>query len=161
MSKRRKIDIISLGPKAPKTADELADGFKCKDPKCPCKGRRFTDLTIEERDQVRMFPSGASRDTEEGKLDYEGYLSPLVLKRYAEYMQKHQTRSDGSKRASDDWQQGIPKDVYAKSLLRHVMDFWLCHRKPGQYARETLAEALCAIIFNAMGYLYNLLEGKE
>lgn len=110
---------------------------------------------------MRRFESGATRDTDEGKLDFEAFLSPLVLKRYAEYMHRHRRRSDGTMRAGDDWQQGIPKDEYAKSLLRHLLDFWLCHRQRGSAARETVTEALCGIIFNAMGYLYNLLEGKE
>jgi len=37
-------------------------------------------------EKVRTFDTGATRDTEDGKLDYEGFLSGRVLKRYAEYM---------------------------------------------------------------------------
>jgi len=32
---------------------------------------------------MRQFESGATRDTEDGKLDYEGFLSPAVLLRFA------------------------------------------------------------------------------
>ncbi|KKK53952.1 hypothetical protein LCGC14_3089650, partial [marine sediment metagenome] len=34
-------------------------------------------------EKVRTFDSGANRSSEEGKLDFEGFLSPLVLERYA------------------------------------------------------------------------------
>jgi hypothetical protein len=33
--------------------------------------------------------STATRDDDKDKLDYEASLSPLVLKRYVEYMKKH------------------------------------------------------------------------
>ena len=39
--------------------------------------------------KIRTFETGATRDTELGKLDYEGFLSPTVLKAYAEYLNKH------------------------------------------------------------------------
>ena len=110
---------------------------------------------------IRRFESGATRDTDEGKLDFEAYLSPLVLLRYAQYMQKHQTRSDGTKRAGDDWQAGMPKAEYMKSMLRHVFDVWLHYRNHGDMAREDLETALCAVIFNVMGYLFNELEGLD
>jgi hypothetical protein len=113
-----------------------------------------------KRQGVRTFESGATRDTEDGKLDFEAYLSPGVLLRYAQYMQKHQTRSDGTQRDGDDWQQGMPKDVYAKSMLRHLMDFWMIHRDYDA-ARDDIETALCAIIFNAMGYLFNELMSYD
>ena len=46
----------------------------------------------------RTFDTGASRDTEAGKLDFEGFLSPPVLERYAEYLNKHRVMADGSTR---------------------------------------------------------------
>jgi hypothetical protein len=108
-----------------------------------------------EASTVRLFESGATRDTEDGKLDFEAYLSPLVLLRYAEYMQLHQTRSDGTQRAGDDWQQGMPTDVYMKSLMRHVLDLWLLHREHNGVASNDIQTVLCAVIFNAMGLLFN------
>jgi hypothetical protein len=112
-------------------------------------------------DVIRMFASGATRDTREGKLDFEAYLSPLVLVRYAEYMQKHQTRSDGTQREGDDWQKGMGKDVYAESLLRHLIDFWLLNREHEGLATQDIQDALCGVIFNAMGYLFNELTGFD
>ncbi len=100
---------------------------------------------------MRRFETGATRDTDEGKADYEGFLNPLVIKRYGEYMLKHQVQADGALRSSDNWQNGMPKDAYIKSGWRHFLDWWLEHR--GQSSRAGLQDALCALIFNAMGYL--------
>ena len=68
---------------------------------------------------MRKFDSGATRDIVEDKFDFEGFLSPLVLNRYAEYMNKHRKQSDGNLRDSDNWQKGIPMKVYMKSGFRH------------------------------------------
>lgn len=106
---------------------------------------------------VRKFESGATRSSDEGKLDYCGYLCPVVLKQYAEYMQKNETLPDGSRRRSDDWKQGIPTDSYMRSLMRHVMDLWLHHEGHRHLSREPIEDALCAIMFNAMGYLREVL----
>lgn len=107
------------------------------------------------RGSTREFESGASRDTESGKLDYEAFLSPIVLKRYAEFMHKNRKLADGTLRDGDNWQRGIPQNVYIKSLLRHFMDLWMCHRHgtPGD-----IEEVLCAILFNTFGYLFEELK---
>jgi len=104
----------------------------------------------------REFETGATRDTEDGKLDYEGFLSPAVLQRFAEYMHQHRRQSDGTMRDSDNWQRGMPRPVYMKSGLRHTLNWWKLHR--GLAANEGIEDALCAIIFNASGYLFELLE---
>ena len=62
--------------------------------------------------EMREFETGATRDTNDGKLDFEGFLSPLALVRYAEYMNKNRIQADGKVRASDNWQKGIPREVY-------------------------------------------------
>lgn len=104
---------------------------------------------------IRTFDSGATRDTDEGKLDFEGFLSPAVIERYAQYLHKHRKQSNGQLRDSDNWQQGMPKAQYMKSMWRHFVDAWKAHR--GLPIEEGLQDALCAIIFNAMGYLHELL----
>ena len=76
-----------------------------------------------KKSKVRKFESGATRDTDEGKLDFEGFLSPLVLERFARYMHKNRVQSDGSLRDSDNWQNLFGEDHYAvcmKSLWRHL-----------------------------------------
>lgn len=107
---------------------------------------------------IRKFDTGATRDSDKDKLDYEGFLSPIVLRRYAQYMHKNRFQSDGSLRDSDNWQKGIPLDAYMKSGWRHFMDWWLSHRK--QPSREGIEEALCGLLFNTMGYLHELLKSR-
>ena len=108
---------------------------------------------------IRKFNTGATRDVDKDKLDYEGFISPIVLKKYAEYMNKHRIQSNGKLRESDNWQKGIPKNAYMKSLLRHVMDLWLEHR--GYKSRDGIEDALCGIIFNSMGYLFELIKNES
>ena len=118
------------------------------------------DPPLEQRaaQMSREFPTGANRSDASNKLDYEGYLSPLVIQRFGRYMYEHQY---AGARTSDNWQKGIPVTEYLKSLLRHVLDLWLWHRGYGQLATETKEEALCAILFNTQGYLYELLKEKK
>lgn len=111
---------------------------------------------------VRTFETGANRDTDTEKIDYEGFMSPLVIQCFGEYMHKNRHLKDGSYRDSDNWQKFFGdkhKDVCMKSLMRHVMDLWLLHR--GHEAREGIREAICGILFNAQAYLLKVLkEGK-
>lgn len=109
---------------------------------------------------MRKFDTGATREVDDTKLDFEGFLSPLVLHRYAQYMNKHRHQSDGSTRDSDNWQKGIPKKVYMKSGFRHFFDWWANHRKAKSAIKEDVEESLCALIFNASGYLFELLSDK-
>lgn len=108
---------------------------------------------------MREFKTGATRDEDAEKYDLEGFLSPIVLERFAEYMHKHRQQADGKLRDSDNWQKGMPKNAYMKSGLRHVHDWWKEHR--GYPSREGLEAALCAVIFNAMGYLFEILKAKQ
>lgn len=108
---------------------------------------------------IRTFDTGATRDTDEGKFDYEGFISPLVLECYAEYMHDNREQSDGNKRDSDNWQRGIPRQAYMKSGWRHFFDWWKLHR--GYNARETIKVALCGLLFNVMGYLHTLLAEEN
>ncbi len=108
----------------------------------------------------RTFKTGATRDTEQSKLDFEGFLSPLVLKRYAKYLNSHRTMSDGSTRDSDNWQKGIPLNVYMKSAYRHFIDMWMVHRKWCVDHGDFMEDAMCAVLFNVMGYLHERLVRK-
>ncbi len=116
-----------------------------------------TEQAVEDNGVIRTFNTGASRDTSLDKLDFEGFFSPLVMKRFAKYMHHNRQMADGSLRESDNWQKGIPKDVYMKSMFRHFMDVWSAHRGVGQASMEP---SLCALMFNVMGYLHELL-GQE
>jgi len=108
--------------------------------------------------EIRTFDSGATRDSEEGKNDYEGFISPLVIERFGDYMTKHRTQSDGGLRDSDNWQKGMTLDCYMKSGWRHFLDVWKEHRGLG--SREGMEDALCALLFNIQGYLHEYLKKK-
>ena len=120
-----------------------------------------TDLGDWARLGVREFKTGATRSPLQDKLQYEGFFSPLVLRRRAQYMHKHRHQSDGNTRAADNWQKGMPLETYIDSGMRHFIDWWLHHRQYGAVAEEALEEALCALMFNAEGYLYELLKWKN
>lgn len=107
----------------------------------------------------RVFETGANRDTDSDKLKVEGFIDPLVDLRYSQYMHKHRKRPDGTMRAPDNWQKGIPLDAYADSLVRHVLDFRLHNDGYSKLALDkNIEDVLCAIIFNARGYLFELLK---
>lgn len=118
---------------------------------------------------VRQFDTGATRDSDEGKNDYEGYLSPLFLEAFGDYMTEHRVQSDGSVRAADNWQRGIPIQAYRESLIRHTFTAWRIWRgwpvkkeKIGGVLREpTLIEALCGIFFNVQGMAHEHLKGSS
>lgn len=108
---------------------------------------------------MRTFETGATRDGDTGKLDYEGFLSPAVLRRYAEFMHKHRIQPDGNLRAADNWQKGIPEEAYMKSLWRHFMDIWSMWRaEDGHVGSQLWEEALCAALFNVSGLLFESLR---
>lgn len=135
--------------------------------------------------KIRTFENGATRDTEDGKLDFDGFFSPLSMFAYAEYLHGHRIQPDGTVRDSDNWQKGIPLKVYAKSLWRHQMDFWALHRGyfvykermngserthirineitnlPKGWRQVTKEESLCGIIFNSNGYLHEQIKKAQ
>lgn len=113
---------------------------------------------MENKDVVRRFNTGATRDLDENKLDYEGFLSPVVLENYAKYMNKNRKLADGTIRNSDNWQKGFGDDhfdVCMKSLTRHFMDLWMFHR--GFIGRDDIDDAINGILFNAMAYQHQRL----
>jgi len=110
--------------------------------------------------KMRAFDTGATRDTSTGKLSYVKGLSPIVLKCYLQYLDKHRVQSDGNLREFDNWKSGIPQEVYLDSLGRHFISVWLLAQgftDEDNYGPVTMKEALCALIFNASGYLHELL----
>ena len=105
---------------------------------------------------VRVFTTGANRDLDMGKFDYEGFLSPEVLEAFAAYMHKNRVLKDGAMRDSDNWQKGIPPSVYVKSLLRHVMAVWKA-RRAGEL--DHVIDEMCGVLFNIQGLLFETLKG--
>lgn len=111
--------------------------------------------------EPRVFETGATRDGETGKLEYFGFVSPIALKRYCEYMHSHRTQSDGKLRSSRNWRKGIPLEAYEESLGRHVVDTVLHLEGFSGEASEPLEEAICGIIFNAMGLLHEIVLKRK
>jgi len=105
---------------------------------------------------MRQFETGATRNSDVGKYDYEAFLSPSVLEAYGVYMNYNRNTEDGGRREGDNWQLGIKKDTYMKSGFRHFFDWWKFHR--GHAIKEGIVWALCGLMFNAMGYLHELLK---
>lgn len=106
----------------------------------------------------RRFDTGATRDTDVDKLDYEGFEHPSVMRRFAEYMHENRRMRDGSFRDSDNWQKGIPITQYMKSLLRHTFEVWAWVRGDNTIDIE---RALCAVRFNVNGMLFEILGSRE
>ena len=109
---------------------------------------------------MRTFETGATRDTDTNKIDYEGFLSPLVLERFGQYMHENRIQSDGQIRDSDNWQKGIPLTAYMKSLWRHFMVLWTGHRMD-IVNDKVMEDTLCALLFNIQGYLHEYLRNKD
>lgn len=113
---------------------------------------------------MRTFDTGAVRDTETGKLDYEGFFSPQAMEAFAKYMDFHREMPDGSRRDSDNWQKGFPFSSLMKSMWRHFFSLWRWHRsaehkddgcvRPFQHP----VLDLCGVMFNAQSYLKKLLD---
>ena len=74
-------------------------------------------------------------------------------------MTKHRIQADGKIRDNDNWQKGMSRAVYIKSAWRHFHDWLLEHR--GYKSREGLEDALCALLFNIMGYLHEALKERK
>ena len=113
--------------------------------------------------EVAVFESGATRNSDGHKYDFEGFLCPAVLERYGQYMHANRKQADGTLRASDNWQKGIPQPKYMSSLVRHTMDLWrlwdgwsVVDKDSGEKCDlETLC---CAVMFNVMGLLHEELK---
>lgn len=117
---------------------------------------------------MRQFETGATRDDDALKNDYDGFYDPIIIEAFGNYMTKHRIQADGKIRDSNNWKKGIPKTAYMKSLWRHFLDAWAIHsgykRIDKQTGKEiTLIEAFCAMLFNIQGYMYEILksEGRE
>ena len=111
--------------------------------------------------EMEQFESGATRTDSKDKLSYVKALSPIVLRRYVQYLGSHRKQADGTMREFNNWKQGIPPERYLDGLGRHFLALWLLmdgfevYDDPGQ---ECIDDILCAIMFNAMGMLHERLK---
>lgn len=105
---------------------------------------------------MRTFATGATRDTESGKFEYSGFLSPVVLRAFAAYMHRHRVQADGTVRSSRNWRKGIPIEVYGESLARHWQDVWAHLEGFTPLANEPILDALCGMLFNVQGLIHEI-----
>ena len=89
-------------------------------------------------------------------------MSPLTVRRFGEYMRKHQVQEDGKVRESDNWQKGIPLKSYMDSLVRHLIDVWGIHRGAWSESDDggDLEDVLCGVKFNVDGLLHELVKKR-
>jgi hypothetical protein len=114
-----------------------------------------------EKKLNRTFSTGANRNSDEGKYDYEGFNNPIVDFSFAKYMHFHRKLEDGTMRDSDNWQKGMPKTEIVKSLIRHVQDIKLIHRgiKVVEDGKEvSLEHAINGAKFNLNALMLDLLK---
>lgn len=110
-----------------------------------------------EYNGIRQFSTGATRSSNIGKLNYIKGLCPYTLEAYLQYLDKHRRQSDGNLRDWDNWKQGIPTEEYLASLFRHLVCVWQAHD-----TKDIIdAEDACALVFNALGLLRNVVTGAE
>jgi hypothetical protein len=128
---------------------------------------------LSDTGNLRTFASGATRDTAQNKIDPEGFLDPLVIAAFSEYMDRHRVQSDGDLRDSDNWQKGFTRAAIMKSMWRHFLDLWLLHRGRGPRSADHLTlfsergfeavkqEILCALLFNVQAYLREVILARD
>jgi hypothetical protein len=121
-------------------------------------------LSTIDDGKIRTFATGATRGTGEAKLEPFGFISPLALHRFSEYMHRHRLQADGSLRSSDNWKKGIPTSEYVQSFFRHAFDFWLVvsgHAPRFDPSVSDPQEIACSLLFNIQGYLHETLQGHD
>lgn len=113
---------------------------------------------------MRGFNTGATRDTAEGKLLYNKFLAPNVLTQYAKFMSMNRLQSNGELRDGNNWQKGIPMDVYEDSMARHYHEFWTMYEDRDNLDRadeiEMIGSAM-GLLFNVMGWTLEWLKQNE
>ena len=113
---------------------------------------------------LRMSESGAIRNSDVGKIRYQGALSPLVLEAYGKYIEKHSLLPDGTRRNNKNWQKlfGTPtehREVCIESAWRHFIDVLMEH--DGYDSRDGIDEALGGLMFNIQAYWFSILKERR
>lgn len=110
---------------------------------------------------MRGFATGATRSSDAGRIDPEGFTNPLVEECFYNYMNKHRVQADGNLRASDNWQKGMPRESAIKGMMRHVLHLWTRHRGlpvTDEKAAANMLEDLAAIRFNVGVYMWEIIR---
>lgn len=132
----------------------------CSNADCLVKDSKESKCTTQPN-KLREFETGANRNSDKGKLEYRRFFSALAQKRRAEYMDKHRKLEDGTLREPDNWKRGIPSDVCADSLERHMQDIKLYFEGYEFAMTEDIEDALCAVMFNCESILLTILQSER
>lgn len=130
------------------------------EPQYDCEKMRAEEVLGPQPDIMRDFDTGATRSALLDKLMYSRFLSPRVLRRYCEYLHEHRKQADGNIREPDNWKKGIDEGVYVDSNLRHSWDVWEIIVEGREATDKEYEDALCAMLFNTMGLLFEQLTAK-
>lgn len=119
---------------------------------------------MKDNGVIRTSSTGANRNSAEGKVNYQGALSPLVIEAYGKYIQKHAILPDGTVRDNKNWQKlfGTHKEhrqICIESAWRHFLD--LLKEHDGYDSRDGIDEALGGLMFNIQAYWFSILKEKE
>lgn len=110
----------------------------------------------------RTFDTGAIRDVDTSKVNVMGHISPLVTKRYCQFLHDCRTLKDGTRRDAENWKLGMTKTAWLESLVRHMEDVKLiADGYPDEANTPDMEKALCAVLFNTQGLLYELLRERR
>ena len=98
------------------------------------------EFKIKDSGKREQFPSGAVRDTTEGKIRWD--LVPIeALRRVAIHY------TNGAKKyEANNWKKGISTERFIESATRHWAEYRLGEREE---------DNLSAVIFNVLGIIYN------
>jgi len=110
-----------------------------------------------KKQKVQKFKTGAFRDTDTQKINIIGSFSPLVIRRFAEFMRDHNIKNGELQRDESNWKKGMPTKSYMESHARHSLDTWLTFEG---YENFNIEDLLCADLFNTMGHLHEILVEK-
>ena len=104
------------------------------------------NFVIKDSGKRETFPSGAVRDTTEGKIRWD--LLPMeALKRVATHY------TNGAKKyEANNWRKGISTERFIESAFRHWAEYLLGKKDE---------DHLSAVVFNVLGIIYNEEKGEE
>jgi len=119
---------------------------------------------VRHSSELRNFDTGAIRDNDDSKINYQGALSPLVLEAYGAYIQKHSLLPDGTRRNNKNWQNLFGtheehRQVCIESAWRHFIDLLMEH--DGYDSRDGLDEAIGGLMFNIQAYWFSVLKERR
>ena len=125
------------------------------------KARHSVQKGIQSGD--RVFESGASRNSDKGKLQKDLFLDAKVIHEYCKFMHKNRKTDSGTIREGDNWKKGIPVPALMASMVRHVEDVKLHHQGYHDSTEETYLDSIFGAIFNLMGLAHDEinLKGNE